>query len=731
MVSAFVNVPIYGTIDRKSDTNNINGPRRLRPWHEKIEIDRSFYTPTMTQNIRSTEGVLRVVPPPGASGIAPKDGEANILITSALPYCNNVPHLGNIIGSVLSADVFSRYSRTRNRNTLYICGTDEYGTATETQALKEGITPKALCDKYFVIHKATYEWFDIGFDYFGRTSTQAHTEVTQGIYRNLGKNGFLDKQDKEQTYCEGCAKFLADRFVEGICPNCGYEDARGDQCDNCGRTFDAIELLKPRCLVNKTHSVVAKTSTHMYLKLDALQPRIEKWIKESARKGKWSPNTTINHDGEIIDARMQQGLRPTPLTRDLTWGVPTPPLGTPEDEVMKGKVFYVWYDAPIGYPSITANYTEGWEKWWFNPDNVKLYQFMGKDNVYFHSIYFPGVQIADGRNWTTLHHLSAAEYLNYEGGKFSKSRNRGVFGTQARETTISASVWRYYLLSTRPETADSMFSWADCIAANNNVLLNNFGNFVNRLLKFVASQYSGIVPESGDQPGPLSPNDEHDAEFISDVNNLLKEYVDAMEVTKLRLGLQIIMLISNRGNSYLQSSGLNKALMAENPKRCAQVVSRAMNLIYVLSSLVYPYMPTTSEAILKQINAPARIVPDVLSTDILAGHTIGKPEHLFKKIDEGMAEVYRKKFGGVETKETPTEPAPKAKVKPVAIPPAEKTPAMLAKEKEITEQGNLVRTLKAQPKSSELDAQIKDEVDKLKKLKVELGVLQQEAAKSN
>ncbi|KAF9267808.1 methionyl-tRNA synthetase [Marasmius fiardii PR-910] len=679
----------------------------------------------MPQNIRSAEGVLRVVSSPGASGIVPKDGETNILITSALPYCNNVPHLGNIIGSVLSADVFSRYSRTRNRNTLYICGTDEYGTATETQALKEGITPKALCDKYHVIHKATYEWFDIGFDYFGRTSTQWHTDVTQGIYKNLGKHGYLERQDKEQTYCEGCAKFLADRFVEGICPYCGYEDARGDQCDSCGRTFDAIELLKPRCLVNKTHNVIAKTSTHMYFKLDSLQSQAEEWIKESAKKGKWSPNTTINSDGEIIDARMQQGLRPTPLTRDLSWGVPTPPLGIPEDEVMKGKVFYVWFDAPIGYPSITANYTEAWEKWWFNPENVQLYQFMGKDNVYFHSIYFPSVQIGDGRNWTKLHHLSAAEYLNYEGGKFSKSRNRGVFGTQAKETIINASVWRYYLLSTRPETGDSMFSWADCIAANNNVLLNNFGNFVNRLLKFVASQYDSTVPESGDQPGPLSPNDEHDAEFISDVNNLLKEYVDAMEVTKLRLGLQTTMLISNRGNNYLQSSGLNKSLMAENPKRCAQVVSRAINLIYVLSALIYPYMPTTSEAILKQISAPARTVPDVLSTDILGGHTIGKPEHLFKKIDENMAETYRKQFGGAEVKEAPVELASKAKIKPVTIVPSEKTPEIVAKEAEITEQGNLVRSLKTQPKSGELEARIKDEVDKLKKLKIELGFLQQ------
>ncbi|KAK0500372.1 tRNA synthetases class I (M)-domain-containing protein [Armillaria luteobubalina] len=680
------------------------------------------------QKIRSADGLLQVIPPPGHPATLPKEGETNVLITSALPYCNNVPHLGNIIGSTLSADVFSRYNRTRNRTTLYICGTDEYGTATETQALKENITPRELCDKYHLLHKETYEWFDIGFDYFGRTSTPWHTEICQGIYRNLGANGFLEKQDKEQIYCEGCPKFLADRFVEGICPHCGYEDARGDQCDLCSRTLDAIELIKPRCLVNKDHRVTTRISTHNYLKLDQIQPRTEEWIKKSWKAGKWSSNSVINGDGELVDARVKAGLLPTPVTRDLKWGVPVP-IDSEDDKSMEGKVLYVWFDAPIGYPSISANYTPEWEKWWFNPENVRLYQFMGKDNVYFHTVYFPSVQLGDGRNWTTLHHLSTTEYLNYEGGKFSKSRNRGVFGPAAKETGIPASVWRYYLLSTRPETADSMFSWSDCIAANNNVLLNNFGNFVNRVLKFVSSQYNSVIPESGDEPGPLSVNDEHDAEFISDVNGLLKDYIDAMESVKLRLGLQTIMLISIRGNSYLQSSGLGKALMTSDPIRCAQVLSRAVNLIYVLSTLVYPYMPATAAAILEQLNAPARSVPDALSTDILAGHTIGKPEHLFKKIDEGMAEKFRAQFGGLESATEAQAPKPVGKKGKSKIPPAPTTdipttPEMLALEAKIAEQGDIVRNLKSKtPKTKELDAEIKAEVDVLKKLKGDLAKL--------
>ncbi|KIL67647.1 hypothetical protein M378DRAFT_102224 [Amanita muscaria Koide BX008] len=684
----------------------------------------------MAQKIRAGEDVLRTLREPGASPVVPKAGEKNVLITSALPYCNNVPHLGNIIGSLLSADVYSRYSRTRNRRTLYICGTDEYGTATETQALKEGITPQELCDKYYLVHRDTYKWFDIGFDYFGRTSTTWHAKITQEIYLNLQKNNYLERQEKEQTYCEGCERFLADRFVEGICPHCGYEDARGDQCDGCTRTLDAIELIKPRCLINKAHTISRRNSAHMYLKLDALQYKTEEWIKESYKKGKWSINATINTEGEIVDARLRSGLLPTPVTRDLAWGIPVPIEG--EDIYgMKGKVFYVWFDAPIGYPSITANYIPEWKQWWFNPENVDLYQFMGKDNGYFHTVYFPAVQIGDGRNWTKLHHLSTTEYLNYEGGKFSKSKNRGVFGPAAKETGIPPSVWRYYLLSTRPETSDAMFSWADCIAANNNVLLNNFGNFVNRILKFASAQYGGVIPESGDEPGPLSPNDSHDAEFISAVNGLLKDYIDAMDAVKLRLGLQTVMLISIRGNNYLQSSGLNKALMAENPKRCAQVISRAVNLIYALSALVYPFMPATSESILKQLNAPARVVPEVLSTDILAGHTIGTPEHLFKKIEESMAEVWKQKFGGNEAgaKDTADATGAKKKKKGEAKPSAPpvydgpKSAELLALEAKIADQGQVVRSLKVQnPKTPELEAQISVAVDVLKQLKGELEV---------
>ncbi|KZT51735.1 methionyl-tRNA synthetase [Calocera cornea HHB12733] len=631
----------------------------------------------MDKTIREADGLLMRKFTPGEE-VLPVPGEENILITSALPYCNNVPHLGNIIGSTLSADCFARYCRSRNRITAYVCGTDEYGTATENQALKEGITPQELCDKYHALHKEVYDWFELSFNHFGRTSTPEHTEISQSIYLNLYKNDLLLKETNLQLYCEHDHRFLADRFVEGTCPYCGYEDARGDQCDSCTRPLDPIELINPRCKIDKSHVVTTRSSDHMYIELDKLQPRLEAWIKESWKKGKWSSNSVINADGQFIDARLKQGLRPSPVTRDLKWGVPVP---TPEgkEDGMEGKVLYVWFDAPIGYPSITKTWIhEKWEEWWFHPEHVKLYQFMGKDNVYFHTVLFPSMEIGDGRNWTMLHHISTTEYLNYETGKFSKSRGVGVFGPDAKKTGLPPSIFRYYLLSARPETGDTMFSWADLIAANNNTLIKNFGNFINRVLKFVAGKnYGGVLPDSKDQPGPLSPESDVDAAFVKDINALYTLYIETMDAVKLRQGLAITMQISSRGNQYLQDSGLDNTLFNTKPERCAQVILRAINLIYGLSAIIYPFMPAISATILEQLNAPARTVPTELGIDILPGHHIGKAAPLFKLIDEKKAEEWRHMFGGVHDAVQAAEAqTPVSKRKAVA---AKKAAAVVAK----------------------------------------------------
>lgn len=562
--------------------------------------------------------------------IKPVPGQRNILITSALPYVNNVPHLGNIIGSVLSADVYSRYCKGRNFNALYICGTDEYGTATETKALEEKVSPKELCDKYHKIHKDVYDWFQIGFDYFGRTTTDKQTEIAQDIFMKLHDNGYLEAQKMTQLYCTQHNAFLADRFVEGICPKCGYEDARGDQCDGCGTLLNPFELVKPRCKLDGSSPEV-RDSEHIFLTLDKLQKETVEWARASAEKGDWSKNSRT-----ITDGWLNNELHPRCITRDLVWGTPVPLEG------FKNKVLYVWFDATIGYVSITANYSpENWKAWWNNPENVDLYQFMGKDNVPFHTVIFPATLLGTKQPWTKLHHLSTTEYLQYEGGKFSKSRGVGVFGNNAQDTGVSPSVWRYYLLSARPESSDTQFSWDDFVARNNSELLANLGNFVNRVIKFSNAKYNGVVAdfntsELGDTFTLLK----------ADVDGLLTKYNTLMENTKLKSAQDTAMAISSRGNQFLQDNKLDNSLFADHPAKSAAVVGVALNLIHLVAAAIAPFMPETAESIDKQLNAPARRIPDEFTIDILGGHHIGKAAYLFKRIDEKQIEEWRGKFGG-------------------------------------------------------------------------------------
>ncbi|KAK6456955.1 methionyl tRNA synthetase [Scheffersomyces xylosifermentans] len=574
---------------------------------------------------------------PQSSSIVPKENERNILITSALPYVNNVPHLGNIIGSVLSADIYARYAKNRNYNCLFVCGTDEYGTATETKALEEKVTPQQLCDKYHKIHKEVYDWFDIGFDYFGRTTTPLQTEIAQDIFLKLHKNNYLEERTTEQLYCEEHKSFLADRFVEGTCPNCQYEDARGDQCDKCGNLLDPLQLINPRCKVDGATPVV-RESTHIYLKLNELEGELREWVDHASNHGEWSKNAKT-----ITASWIKRGLEPRCITRDLIWGTPVPLEGYNE------KVLYVWFDATIGYVSITANYFKDksgndWLKWWKNPDNVDLYQFMGKDNVPFHTVVFPASQIGTRDTWTKLHHLSTTEYLQYENGKFSKSRGVGVFGNNAKDTGVPASVWRYYLASVRPETSDSQFSWEEFVTKNNSELLANLGNFVNRIVKFVIAKYNGVVPKFDTKNIP-----DYD-KFETDVNQLLKTYIETMEAVSLRRGLEIAMSISSRGNQFLQDNKLDNSLYANQPDKSDAVVGVALNLVYLVSAVIYPYMPETTVQITEILNAPALSITDKFELVLQAGHHIGKAQYLFKRIDEKKIDEWRNLYGGKQQK---------------------------------------------------------------------------------
>uniref|UniRef100_A0A3B3DRE3 Methionine--tRNA ligase, cytoplasmic n=1 Tax=Oryzias melastigma TaxID=30732 RepID=A0A3B3DRE3_ORYME len=566
--------------------------------------------------------------------ILPQEGKRNVLVTSALPYVNNVPHLGNIIGCVLSADVFSRYGRLRGWNMLFVCGTDEYGTATENKAREEGLTPQQICDKYHAVHSSIYSWFQIDFDFFGRTTTEKQTEIAQNIFWRLHEHGYLVEDTVEQLRCEKCQRFLADRFVEGTCPHCSYPEARGDQCDKCGRLINAVELRDPQCKVCRQTPVI-RSSKHLFLDLPKLESQLEQWLEKSTSTGDWTTNAK-----QITHSWIRDGLKPRCITRDLHWGTPVP---HPD---FKEKVFYVWFDAPIGYLSITANYTNEWEKWWKNPQQVELYNFMAKDNVPFHSVVFPCSLLGAQDNYTLVNHLVATEYLNYEDTKFSKSRGVGVFGDMAKDTGIPSDVWRFYLLYVRPEGQDSAFSWADMAMKNNSELLNNLGNFINRAGMFVTKFFEGCVPVMELQ--------REDKELLAVVGWELQQYIQLMDKVKIRDALKHILNISRHGNQYIQVNQPWKKIKGDESERqrAGTVTGVAVNIACLLSVMLSPYMPLVSQTIRDQLNAPQSCVYTMLQgggtfvCSLSAGHRIGTVSPLFQKLEAEQIEALKKRFGG-------------------------------------------------------------------------------------
>lgn len=611
------------------------------------------------------------------------------LITSALPYVNNIPHLGNLI-QMLSGDVFARFCRSRGYETLYICGTDEYGTATETRAIEMKKTPRELCDYYYNEHTKIYDWFHINFDKFGRTSNDECTEITQALFKDLDKNGYIKEHTNKQLFCPHCNMFLADRYVHGTCPKCGSEKARGDQCDDCGSLLDPTELKEPKCATCGNTPEVRETK-HLYIDLPSISKHLDSWMNKASVEGKWSDNA-IN----ITKAWIRDGLNERAITRDLKWGIPVPKEG------YENKVFYVWFNAPIGYISITKQLANelvkagktsfDWKSWWLpeeseeakNKTPVDLFQFIGKDNIPFHTVIFPCTLLGSSHNWTKLYHMSSTEYLNYESGKFSKSRGVGVFGTDAIETGIKADAWRFYIFYNRPEKQDYQFTWKEFREKYNGELLGNLGNLVNRTLLFVNKYYEGKIPDA-----PV------DEEMWAKVRDLEVKITENLEWANLRDAFHQIFEISDIANKAFQDGEPWKT-RNENPDAAAKLIH---NLVYVIKDLMimaHPYIPQYAEQILsylgKQISEPcygeAPVEGGLNWSDL--GKTegldkVGETAVFFTPLDQKTADAFREKFSGsqAERKEKAEgkqkkEKKQEKKAEPAVLPEAEQ-PAHFAK----------------------------------------------------
>lgn len=571
------------------------------------------------------------------------------LITSALPYVNNIPHLGNLI-QMLSGDVFARFCRLRGYDTLYICGTDEYGTATETRALEEKKTPRQLCDYYFAEHTKIYDWFHIDFDKFGRTSNQECTEITQSLFNDLDKAGLITEHTNQQLFCPKCNMFLSDRYVRGNCPKCNAEDARGDQCDGCGSLLDPIDLKNPRCVTCGSTPEVRETK-HLYINLPAISGKLEAWMDKVSKDGKWSDNA-INTTRSWLKA----GLNERAITRDLKWGIPVPKPG------YENKVFYVWFNAPIGYISITAQLANelkasgkesfDWKSWWIpeespeakGKEEVQLFQFIGKDNIPFHTVIFPCTLLGSGHNWTKLFHMSSSEYLNYEDGKFSKSRGVGVFGSDAIATGIPADAWRFYIFYNRPEKSDFQFTWKDFQEKMNSELIGNLGNLVNRTLLFVNKYYDGKIPSA-----PV------DQQLWDDIHQREEKIKELLEWAELKEAFHEMFAISDIANKAFQAAEPWKTRNTD-PDRAAKLIHNLCYVIKDLMIMMHPYMPQYTQKVMSYFGTsvfesrvdlgtkPGMCWDDVGKTEGLSA--VGPTEVYFTPMDKKTMESFRDQFSG-------------------------------------------------------------------------------------
>ena len=554
------------------------------------------------------------------------------LITSALPYINGIKHLGNLVGSMLPADVYARFLRQEGETVLFICGTDEHGTPAEIAALEEGLDVAEFCKRQYERQADVYRQFGLSFDYFGRTSSPEQKELTQDFYRSLDEHGFIEEREISQVYSVTDERFLPDRYVEGTCPNCGYERARGDQCENCTKMLNPTDLINPRSAVSGSTDVEVRTSRHLFLRLDQLSDEVRSWVEAQTD---W-PNLTKS----IAKKWLDEGLQSRGITRDLKWGVPVPKAG------FEDKVFYVWFDAPIGYVSMTKSWGEvtgeDWKSWWYAANDVRYTQFMAKDNLPFHTIMWPATILGTREPWKMADYIKGFNWLNYYGGKFSTSSKRGVFLDQALEIA-PADYWRYMLMASAPESADSAFTWEQFQTKVNKELADNFGNFINRILKFTASRFGNELPDGG-EPGAA------EAELEAKCKEMVEGLRSHLKNMEFRKATEALNALWSAGNQYIDIRA-PWTLFKQDKAEAAVVIRTCINLIRLYAIASAPFIPSTAEQLFDalQLTPAERQSTMSAATDLTilkAGRAFDVPPVLIQKIDDDRVAELKAQYGG-------------------------------------------------------------------------------------
>jgi methionyl-tRNA synthetase len=555
------------------------------------------------------------------------------LITSALPYINGIKHLGNLAGSLLPADVHARFRRQTSSEVLFICATDEHGTPAELAASEAGSDVVSYCERQHLIQADTYRRLNLSFDFFGRSSSPRNRALTQHFFRRLEQNGFIEERTLRQVFSVADGRFLPDRYIVGTCPYCGSDKARGDQCEACTRQLDPTDLISPRSAISGSADLEVRPTRHLFLRQTAIEGDLRGWL--SSRLD-WPPLVA-----SIAHKWLKEGIRDRCITRDLSWGVPVPKPG------FEGKVFYVWFDAPIEYIAATQEWSDvdperrDWRSWWLDANDVRYVQFLGKDNVPFHAVSFPCTVLGSREPWKTVDIIKGVNWLNYEGGKFSTSEGRGIFLDQALEL-LPADRWRWWLTANAPENSDTDFSFFRFATDVDHDLADTFGNFVQRVLSFVVSRYDGIVPGGG-SPGP------RDAGLSAELSSLLARLRESHEALALRGTADAVRAIWKAANAYLVARA-PWTLINTDRDQAAQVVRTAVNLIGICARAAWPIIPEAAEKTLAAIDdvEGATTFPSVEHLNqIPAGRRIAHPGPLFLKLGSEWAETQRRRFTGV------------------------------------------------------------------------------------